>query len=178
MEEVSKTGSLFIFSGLSASGKSTLARKLAAQIRATYLRIDTIENGLKNICLMNEIKGEGYRLSYLIAQENLACGNHVIADSVNPWELTRIEWNSVATSIGAKFINIEIACSDQTEHKKRFEGRELKNKSNTSLLTWDLIINRDYQEWNMPRVYIDTARKSEEHSFKELIQKLELSGES
>ena len=53
---------LFIFSGLPAVGKSTLARFLVKEFGAVYLRIDTIEQGLKDLCRIN-VEGEGYRLA-------------------------------------------------------------------------------------------------------------------
>lgn len=97
--------------------------RLASVSGAVYLRIDTIEQGLRDICHMAGVEGEGYRLSYRIARENLELGNDVIADSVNPWELSRNEWNSVARSIGAEFVNIEVTCSDQAVHRSRLELR-------------------------------------------------------
>ncbi|MFP5386577.1 MAG: AAA family ATPase [Bacteriovoracia bacterium] len=44
-----KKGTLIIFSGLPGSGKSTLASLLATHLKATYLRIDTLEQGLKDV---------------------------------------------------------------------------------------------------------------------------------
>jgi len=44
------TGTLIIFAGLPGSGKSTLAAKLASRLAAAYLRIDTIEQGLRDVC--------------------------------------------------------------------------------------------------------------------------------
>jgi predicted kinase len=38
---------LYIFSGLPGSGKSSLAKLLACERHAVYLRIDTIEQGLR-----------------------------------------------------------------------------------------------------------------------------------
>lgn len=40
---------LYIFSGLPDSGKTTLARMIARQFQATYLRIDTIEQTLRDL---------------------------------------------------------------------------------------------------------------------------------
>ena len=48
---------LFIFSGLPASGKSTLAKHITKIYRAVYLRIDTIEQGLLDLCHI-EVQGE------------------------------------------------------------------------------------------------------------------------
>ena len=61
---------LFIFSGLPAVGKSTLAMSVAKHFGAVYLRIDTIEQGLKDLCRIN-VEGEGYQLAYRMAVNNL-----------------------------------------------------------------------------------------------------------
>jgi len=114
-----KLGTLVILSGLPGSGKSTLGKQLASKLGAMYLRIDTIEQGLRDVCGLSQIDGKGYALTYRIAQENLSLGNNVIADSVNPWELTRSEWNNVAKEIGAVFINVEVICADKNEHRRR-----------------------------------------------------------
>ena len=119
-----KVGTLIIFSGLPGSGKSTLASQLASRLQATYLRIDTIEQGLREVCGISKIDGSGYELAHRLARENLRLENLVIADSVNPWDLTRRGWNSVAQEIGARFINFEVVCSDQGEHRRRVETRK------------------------------------------------------
>jgi predicted kinase len=170
---VASSGTLIIFSGLPGSGKSTLAAKLATKFRATYLRIDTIEQGLRDICGLSQIDGKGYSLSHRIAQENLKLGNLVIADSVNPWDLTRNEWNKVAKDIGAPFINLEIICSEEAEHRKRIETRD-SGIPGLKAPTWNGVINRDYQPWKEDRIQIDTSGKTIEQSFEELIQNKEL----
>lgn len=105
---------LFILSGLPGTGKSTLAKLIAREYRAVWLRIDTIEQGLRDLCGCN-VEGEGYRLAYRIAADNLRLGNHVVADSCNPIELTRKEWEAVAESNSCWYIDIEIVCSDMNE---------------------------------------------------------------
>lgn len=160
-----KLGTLIIFSGLPGSGKTTLASLLATKLKATYLRIDTVEQALHEICHITEVEGMGYRLSYRIAAENLQRGNLVIADSVNPWKLTRDEWNAVAQNLGASYINIEIVCSDHDIHKKRLEERD-------SSVTWEEVQKRDYHPWESERIQIDTAHLNIDESFKELIKKL------
>ncbi len=57
---------LFIFSGLPGSGKSTLAKELSKVTGATYLRIDTVEQAIRDLCNF-KVEGEGYRLSYRVA---------------------------------------------------------------------------------------------------------------
>ena len=168
-----QNSTLYIFSGLPASGKSTLAKKLAEKTGFTYLRIDTLEQGLREICGITDIEGKGYALNHLIAKDNLLVGNNVIADMVNGWELTRNDWNNVATSVGSSFVNIQIICSDEKEHRHRVENRDVGIK-NLILPTWDEVINREYHEWTMPRILIDTAGKSLEESFNQLLSELKI----
>src|SRR4029434_5724700 len=115
--------SLYVFSGLPGTGKTALAQQLASRVKAVYLRIDTVEQALRDLCAI-VVAGEGYRLAYRVAADNLRLGVSVVADSCNPVELTRSEWEDVATNASARCINIEIICSDKSEHRQRVESRE------------------------------------------------------
>ncbi|MCJ8345329.1 AAA family ATPase [bacterium] len=168
----SKRPTLFIFSGLPAAGKSTLSSLLATHLRITHLRIDTIEQGLRDLCKFN-VEGEGYRLSYRIAKDNLKLGNDVIADSVNPMELTRKEWQDTASSVNSNYINIEIFCSDKILHRYRVENRNL-TVENLQGPCWQDVENRQYEPWNRDLIRIDTANRSPEDSFEELLNKLSI----
>ena len=161
---------LYIFSGLPGSGKSTLAKELAKKLAAVYIRIDTVEQSIRDLCNFN-VEGEGYRLSYKIAEDNLKIGNNVIADSCNPIKLSRDEWENVAISNNCKYINIEIICSNKIEHKNRVEKRTSEVK-NLKLPTWDQVINRKYEKWDKEHITIDTTNKNIEESTNELLNKL------
>lgn len=161
---------LYIFSGLPAVGKSTLAQLLAQRIRAMYVRIDTVEQGLRDLCGYN-VEGEGYRLSYRIIRDNLALGISAVADSCNPIELTRNEWQAVAENVDAKFVNIEISCSDSVEHERRAMDREC-SIVNLKSPSWQQIQDRHYEPWDVEVVRIDTAGKSIEVSLAELVEQL------
>ena len=161
---------LFIFSGLPAVGKSTLARFLVKEFGAVYLRIDTIEQGLKDLCRIN-VEGEGYRLAYRIATDNLQLGNNVVADCCNLIELTRREWEEVAVNNNCCFVNIEVICSDKTEHKNRAEQRNTE-VANMNLPVWDDIENREYHEWHKSRIVIETAGKTIKQCQTELKEKV------
>ena len=160
------TPTLFIFAGLPATGKTTLAQHLASDLRAVYLRIDTIEQALRDLCDFR-VEGEGYRLAYRVAAENLRLGISVVADSCNPIELTRREWEDIAQVEGAEYVNIEVVCSDSAEHRRRVESRA-SSVPNLKLPTWDEVVDREYHSWSVPRVAIDTAGSSPETTYKKL----------
>ena len=162
---------LFILSGLPASGKSTLSKLIVKEYKAVYLRIDTIEQGLKDLCNF-EVQGEGYRFSYRIAIDNLILGQNVVSDSCNPIDITRKEWEEVARKSNSIFVNIEVLCSNKEEHKKRIETRKNEIKG-LKLPTWEEIANREYHSWKSDRIIIDTASKSIKESFEELKKMIE-----
>lgn len=161
---------LFILSGLPASGKSTLSKLIVKEYNAVYLRIDTVEQGLRDLCNF-EVQGEGYRLSYIIASDNLKLERNVVSDSCNPVNLTRKEWENVAKNNDCIFINIEVVCSDKEEHRERIETRESEIEG-LKLPVWNDIETKEYHSWESDRIIIDTAHKSIENSFEELKGKI------
>lgn len=162
---------LFIFSGLPATGESTLAKLVAKEYNAVYLRIDTIEQGLRDLCNFN-VQGEGYRLSYRITSDNLKLDRNVVSDSCNPIYLTREEWEEVAKENNSLFINIEMICSNKKTHRNRVEARK-SEVENLKLPTWEEIENREYHSWESGRIIIETENQSIEESFSELKGKIE-----
>ena len=162
---------LYIFSGLPGTGKTTLAKSLSNYLKAVYLRIDTVEQGLRDLCKY-QVEGEGYRLSYRVAADNLDLGNRVVSDSCNPINLTRCEWQEIASSRGVSHTNIEIVCSNLEEHKRRIETRKV-DIDGLTLPSWKDVKEREYDPWESDRIVIDTASKMVRESFSELLSKLD-----
>lgn len=161
---------LYIFSGLPGSGKSTLSQLVARHLNAFYLRIDTLEQALRDLCAF-DVQSEGYRLAYRIASDNLRLGLSVVADSCNPIELTRREWQQVAREAQADYRNIEVICSDTNVHRLRVESRST-DLLGLRLPTWSEVEKREYHPWTLDRVIVDTAGKSETVCVDELLSEL------
>lgn len=168
---VRSTPLLVIFGGLPGSGKSTLAQGVAGAMPATYVRIDTLEQSLRDLCGL-QVEGEGYALGYRLAADNLRLGGNVVADSCNPIELTRRAWEQVARDAGASFVNVEVVCSDTEEHRRRIETRGA-DVPGLELPSWADVVARDYDVWNRPRLTLDTAGRSPEQSLIELMGRIE-----
>jgi predicted kinase len=157
---------LIIIGGLPGAGKTTIARELARQIGAVHIRIDSIEQAMRDSGVLGQpIDDAGYRVGYAIAEDNLRIGRTVIADSVNPLAVTRDAWLAVASRAQVIAIEIEITCSDSTEHRRRVETR-VSDIVGLHLPTWREVVTRDYQSWNREHLVIDTAGQSIDHNIR------------
>jgi predicted kinase len=145
---------LIVMSGLPGVGKTAVSRELARVIGAVHLRIDSIEQALRAGGI--RVEGEGYAVAYAVAADNLTLGRTVVADCVNPWPLTRAAWRAVAERAGVRAIEVELVCSDETEHRRRVESR-VADIEGHELPTWQDVVDRDYRPWDTPRLVIDTA---------------------
>lgn len=165
---------LFIFGGLPATGKSELASHLAHRLGAVYLRIDTIEQAMRDGGL--EINGpEGYIVAYRVAADNLRLDRDVVADSVNPLAITREAWRDVARQAGTPFCEIEIICSDRAEHRRRVETRK-SQVPGLRLPSWQDVVERRYELWSGDPLVVDTAGQTPAGSKQALIQLLAAAG--
>ncbi|MGC5700896.1 ATP-binding protein [Pseudomonas sp. NFXW11] len=149
---------LIVFSGLPGSGKTTIARALAPQLRATYLRIDSLEQGLRNAGLA-EVGTAGYEIALQLAAANLALGNPVLADCVNPVAESRAAWQRLAQDQGVGLLEIEVLCSDVLEHRRRVEQRQL-DVPGLQKPSWQSVLDHDYQPWIWPVLRLDSAQLS------------------
>ncbi len=122
---------LVIFGGLPGVGKTTIAQELARQIGAMHVRIDSIEQAIRDCT----------------------------PDSVNPLLITRDAWLKVGQNAQVETVEIEVICSDSREHRSRVETR-LQDISGLRLPTWEEVISREYHPWHRGHIVIDTANRS------------------
>ncbi len=149
---------LVVFGGLPGTGKTTISRALAKRRSASYLRIDVIEQALRSAgVLAGDVGPSGYIIGNALAPSNLANGQTVIVDCVNPVGESRGGWQETARNAGAALIEVEAVCSDLAEHRRRVETRK-SDVDGLALPSWKAVAGRDYSPWLEPHIVIDTAR--------------------
>lgn len=157
---------LYILGGLPGTGKSTLARALARERRAALIRVDTLEQAMRDGASWTDGPA-GYVAAYAVAAENLRLGLDVVADSVNSIEETREAWRQTATGTGTRFCEIEVVCSDREEHRHRVESRRT-DVVGLELPSWADVCARRYEPWLAPHVVVDTAHRTPAQALAEI----------
>ena len=163
---------LIVLGGLPGVGKTSIARELARQLDAVHVRIDSIEQAIRESGVtVVSLDDAGYRAGYAVAEDNLRPLRTVIADSVNPVPLTRNAWLEVASRTKSAVVEVEVECSDRNEHRRRVEQR-LRDEPELSGPTWHDVVTRDYRPWGRERIVVDTARLSIEQAAAEILRAL------
>ncbi|WP_339451844.1 AAA family ATPase [Pseudomonas sp. JAI120] len=148
---------LIVFSGLPGTGKTTIARELARQTGAVYLRIDVIEQAIRDAgVLTGDVGASGYGVANALALSNLQLGHRVVADCVNPVQESRAAWTAMAAKAEVALINIQVVCTDSQEHQRRVESRTGDIPGLTPP-TWQSVSAHEYERWDPPVLTLDTA---------------------
>lgn len=151
---------LIVLAGLPASGKSTIARELAARTGGIWLRIDSMDQAIwASGTAPADLRDWTYRAAQAVAVDNLALGHDVIADCANDWQAARDGWDEAGQRAGAKVVWIAITCSDPAVHRRRVETRT-GDIPGLVLPDWDAVCARDFHDWTHEPIRIDTAHQS------------------
>ncbi|AWN49161.1 kinase [Methylobacterium terrae] len=151
---------LIVFAGLPGTGKTTLSRAVARALAATHLRVDVIEQAIRDSGVPADAVGiSGYAVAQALAGANLGDGRVVVADCVNPVAASRTGWRAVAARAALRLIEVEVVCPDAQEHRRRVEER-VSDVPGLVLPSWEAVRRLDYQPWDRPRLVVDSAASS------------------
>ncbi|MDY7084383.1 MAG: ATP-binding protein [Actinomycetota bacterium] len=150
---------LAVFAGLPGVGKSTLAARVADELPACVLAVDTVDFALQRYEVAEPRPGfAAYGVVAALAEAQLGIGHHVIIDAVSPVKAARQLWVEVAERAGVPLRVVEVVCSDDAEHRRRVEKRYAA-RDHDGVPDWVRVLERqaEYEPYLGPRLVVDTS---------------------
>jgi len=83
----------------------------------------------------------------------------VIADTVNPLEITRELWALTAATASAQLLNVEVVCLNSIVHRQRVETRN-SDVEGLVVPDWKAVSAREFEQWHTDRLVVDTSVSS------------------
>lgn len=150
---------LIVFAGLPGTGKTTLSRRLAAELSAAVVRVDAIEAAIvRSTDLPRPLGPVGYVVAHEVAAACLAVGTTVVIDAVSPVPEARAGWRTLGAAAGVPVQVFEVVLFDLAEHRRRVRARG-SDLNGLVVPTWSEVLVYDYQPWDPgrdgPRTIID-----------------------
>ena len=168
------------FTGLSGAGKTTLASRVATELRARGLRVEILDG---DEVRTNLSKGLGFskedrdtnirRIGYVC---RLLSRNGVVAISaaISPYRDVRREVREAIERDGADFIEIYVKCPLEVLAQRDVKG--LYKKALAGEIPNFTGVSDPYEEPLAPEVLVETDRESVETSVARIIAELERRG--
>jgi len=167
-------GMVLWFTGLSGSGKSTIANEVAYKLHSmgklTYvLDGDNIRHGLnKNLGFSPEDRNENIRRISEVANLLVDAGVIAITAFISPYKKYR---NFCRGLVGeGKFIEIYVKASLETCEKRDTKG--LYKKAREGIIKDFTGVNAPYEEPENPELVVDTDKETVEESANKVMKKL------
>jgi predicted kinase len=140
---------LIVLAGRPGTGKTSLARRLASELQAAYLRIEAIETAVVRCGLPRPPVGPiGCVVAHEIAAATLALGTPVVVDAVNAVPEARMGWHALAQLVHV--LVFETCLGNQDEHRRRVTLRR-PDLVEQVVATWDEVTTTDYLPWDDER---------------------------
>lgn len=155
---------LILFAGMPGSGKTTLARIVAQQLKLPIFSKDRVQRVLRDHHLAAENTGDGYYIILDMADEQLSLGVSVVLDATFPLDHFRMVASETAARHQARFCAFYCYCSDDALWQERMSSR-VQYVPGWKPVGWDdvLRMRQYYQPWDDNALTIDSLRSSEEN---------------
>ena len=146
------------------SGKTTLARMVAQDMRVPSFAKDRMQRVLRDHNLAAENTGHGYYVILDMADEQLSLGLSIILDATFPLDHFRQVASEIAARHHAKFCPIYCYCSDDAEWMARMKDR-VHYVPGWKPVGWsDVLRMREYyQPWDDNALVIDSLNPPKEN---------------
>jgi len=161
---------LILFAGMPGSGKTTLARLVAQDLKLPIFSKDRMQRILRDHHLAKENTGDGYYLILDLADEQLSLGMGVILDATFPLDHFRMVASEIAYRYEAKFCAIYCHCSDDDVWQRRMQQR-VQYVPGWKPVGWnDVLRMREYyQPWNDNALIVDSLHPPQ-HNFARVLE--------
>ena len=151
---------LIVMTGLPGSGKSTVAKGLAADLGCAVISVDTIERGLRvaGVDPAQPIGLAAYAVANRLVDVQLGLGHTVIADAVNHHPEARQAWIDLAAKHGVDLRVIHVECRDESVHRQRLATR----KHELRVVPWERVLElrETWMPWPVEVEEVETSRQA------------------
>lgn len=168
-------GVVLWFTGLSGSGKSTIANEVAYKLqtmgRLTYvLDGDNIRHGLnKNLGFSPEDRNENIRRISEVANLFADAGAIAITAFISPYR----KYRNFCRELAGEGRFVEIFCKASLETCEKRDTKGLYKKAREGIIKDFTGINAPYEEPENPELIVDTDIETVEESAEKVMKKLE-----
>jgi predicted kinase len=158
-----------IFSGLPGTGKSTLANRLARELRWPLLRIDDVVGDIPEGAGIDFWDSQ-ITILLCLAEAQLELGIHVIVDSVF-MNKDRYHAQAIARKYQASFRPIHTFLSDDQIWEERLT-RRYATLNNSAVSTWEQVQHqrRHFRTWEPDTALFVDALNLPEENFAKVLQ--------
>ncbi len=148
---------LIIVAGLPATGKSTLAKRLAKKLNAVVLNTDVIRKEIfPKPKYTEEEKRIVYDVLFLLTKYLLMNGINVILDGTFYKRSIRHKAYDIAKKLGKTFIVIECICNEDVVRERLKKRRKEKSISDADYNVYKKIKSQ-FEKIERPHIIVDTT---------------------